>query len=211
MPAIGQRIRFAIHHADGWRPLGWVRTGKDGSVYVGALLGKPNVARAVDKPAEKQTRVEYRELEQRAQVPKSSRLSFHPSGEVHIGDKVVKGLVPLAKLERPLQLCTMMFAHPSRYLPPITGSDNDFDLGIVGYQVDDERPMYGAIVVTPWTATAQVPTRLDNMTFYIGAAVGLRGFTETPDLLIAIIVDHGPKGPRPDLPGIVVLYPNESD
>jgi hypothetical protein len=206
MPAIGQRIRFAIQYAGARRPLGWVRAGSDGSIYVGALLGKPNIAKNVDKPAEKETRIEYGQLKQLDNLPKSSRLSFHPSGEVHIGDKVVRGLVSLEKLERSLQLCTLMFAHPGRYRPPDDKAHGDFDLGIVGYEVDEGKPMYGAIMVTPWTANVQLPANLDNMTQFVGAAVGLRGFTRTPDLLISIILGHGPSGPWPELPGIAVVY-----
>ena len=89
LPEIGQRIRFAVKHEGLWRPLVWVRAGKDGSIYVALLMGKPTVAKAEEKKAEKVTKVKYTEFEDLNEVPKSSRLSFHPSGEVHIGDKAV--------------------------------------------------------------------------------------------------------------------------
>ena len=157
LPEIGQRIRIAVKHDGLWRPLLWIRAGKDGSIYVGLLMGKPTVARAGEKKAEKVTEVKYSEFEDLDEFPKSSRLSFHPSGEVHIGDNVVTGLVPLAELKRPLQLCTILFAHPGRYRPPDRKGPEDYDLGIEGYQLDEERPMYGAIVVAPWSARAQLP------------------------------------------------------
>jgi hypothetical protein len=77
-------------------------------------MGNPTSAKEVNKAAEKLTTIKYRELRDLTSLPKSSRLSFHPSGEVHIANKVVTGLVPLEKLQKPLQLCTIRFAHPSR-------------------------------------------------------------------------------------------------
>jgi hypothetical protein len=206
LPEIGQRIRFAIEYEGAWRPLGWIRAGEDGSIYLGTLMGNPTSAKEVNKAAEKLTTIKYRELRDLTSLPKSSRLSFHPSGEVHIANKVVTGLVPLEKLQKPLQLCTIRFAHPRAYRPPAKKGTNDFDLEIVGYQVDEERPLYGAIIVAPWTAEPHLPAKLPNMTQFVGAAIGLRGFTKTPDLLIAIVLGHGPKGPWPATPGIAVLY-----
>lgn len=205
LPEIGERIRFAIEYGGGWRPLGWLRAGKDGSIYVGLLMGKPTVARAADKAAGRITELKYDELKDLDRVPESSRLSFHPSGEVHVGDKVVRGLVPLRELKKPLQLCMMLFTHPSKYVPPRRKDADDFDLGISGYQVDEERPMYGAIVVTPWRNGINLPSKLPNMTQFVGTVVGLRGFTNSPDLLIEIILGHGPKGQWPVLPVATVI------
>ena len=70
-PKIGERVRFAIWYADAWRPLGWVRVGKDGSIYLGLLLGHPSMAKAVSLPAAKQVKVKYQDLEE-VPVPKSS-------------------------------------------------------------------------------------------------------------------------------------------
>jgi hypothetical protein len=206
LPEIGQRVRFAIKYGGAWRPLGWVRAGKDGSIYVGILTGKPTTAKVADKPADKITDVRYSDLTESDEVPKSSRLSFHPSGEVHIGGKVVTGLVPLAELRRPLLLCLMLFAHPGRYKSPGRKGPGDYDLGIEGYLVDDERPMYGAIVVAPWNTRPQLPEKLPRMTQSVVVAVGLRGFAKTPDLIIEIILGHGPKGPWPGLPAVNALH-----
>jgi hypothetical protein len=205
LPQIGQRIRFAIDYEGMWRPLGWIRTGKDGSIYVGTIMGKPLTAEELQKPAHGETTIHYDELRALETPPKSSRLSFHPSGEVHIGDKIVTGLVPLEKLHQPLQLCTFMFAHPRKYRPPANKNDEDFDVGIIGYQVDETCPMYGAIVVAPWIGQPQLPQKLPRMTHFVGTAIGLRGFTKTPDLLIAILIGHGPAGVWPDEAGVVVL------
>ena len=48
---VGDRVRFAIHCAEAWRLLGWVRVGRDGSIYLGLLTGRPCVAKYVGKPA----------------------------------------------------------------------------------------------------------------------------------------------------------------
>jgi hypothetical protein len=206
LPEIGQRTRFAIEYNGAWRPLGWVRAGKDGSIYVGSLTGKPTSAQELEKAAEKLVKINYRELRDLSKLPTSSRLSFHPSGEVHIGDKIVRGLVPLEKLHKPLQLCIMTFSHPRTYQPLSGKKTNEFDLRIADYRVDEERPTYGAIIVAPWTPQVQLPAKLPNMTTFVGAAIGLRGFTKTADLLIGIVLGHGPKGPWPTRPGVGVLY-----
>ena len=70
-PKIDERVRIAIWYADTWRPLGWVRVGKDGSIYLGLLLGHPSMAKAVSLPAAKQVKVKYQDLEE-IPVPKSS-------------------------------------------------------------------------------------------------------------------------------------------
>ena len=70
-PKIGERVRFARWYADAWRPLGWVRVGKDGSIYLGLLLGHPSMAKAVSLPAAKQGTGKYQDLEE-VPVPKSS-------------------------------------------------------------------------------------------------------------------------------------------
>jgi len=205
LPRIDQRIRFAIEYRSVWRPLGWVRAGIDGSIYMGTLIDKPASAKEVDKPAERLTTIEDREFQEAIPIPKSSRLSFHPSGEVHIGNKVVPGLVPLHDLHGSQQLCIMRFRHPGTYEPPAKKNANDFDLDIIGYQVDEERPTYGAIIVAPRTAETHLPARLPNMTQFAGIVVGMGGFTKTPDLLIAIVLGHGPKGPWPETPSVGVL------
>jgi hypothetical protein len=209
LPEIGKRIRFSIEYDSIWRPLGWVRAGKDGSIYVGSLTRKPTSTQEVEKPAERLVTINYRELRDLSKLPTSSRLSFHPSGEVHIGEKIVRGLVPLGKLHKPLQLCIMTFAHPRMYRPLSAKNTNDFDLRIADYRVDEERPTYGAIIVAPWTPQVQLPAKLPNMTTFVGAAIGLRGFTKTSDLLIGIVLGHGPKGPWPVAPGIGVRYRTE--
>jgi len=63
-PKIDKRVRFAIWYAEAWRPLGWVRVGKDGSIYLGLLLGHPSMAKAVSLPAAKQVKVKYQDLEE---------------------------------------------------------------------------------------------------------------------------------------------------
>jgi hypothetical protein len=61
-PKIGDRVRFALWYGDAWRPWGWVRVGKDGSIYLGLLLGHPSMAKAVFFPAAKQVTVKYQDL-----------------------------------------------------------------------------------------------------------------------------------------------------
>ena len=94
VPNIGDRIRFAISYNGLWRPLGWLRAGRDGSIYLGLLLGSPSVARYVVKKAKKATTIKYDEgkVVSGAAAPKSSRVSFKASGEIHLGDEVLHGI-----------------------------------------------------------------------------------------------------------------------
>jgi hypothetical protein len=37
----------------------------------------------------------------------------------------------------------MRFAHPSTYRPPERHAQNDYDVRIAGYVVDEQKPMFG--------------------------------------------------------------------
>ena len=204
LPEIGQRVKLAIRYGGAWRPLIWVRAGKDGSVYVGLLTGKPTVAKAAEKAAGKVTRIDYSDLKKLSEVPKSSRLSFKASGELHIGNTVVTGLVPLKDLKRPLHLCNVFFAHPGRYKPLSRKHKDDYDIRIEEYKVDDERPTYATVFVAPLDTKTNLLVRLSSMTHFVFRTIPFRGFTKTPDLLVGIVLGHGPKRAWPDLPTAAV-------
>jgi len=205
LPKIGDRVRFAIHYKGAWRPLGWVRVGKDGSIYLGLLTGNPSVVRSFEKPASRVTKIKYDGAQELSKVPKSSRISFKASGEIHLGERVARN-EPLESMQKPRQLCLMLFVHPSRYLPPKSKNPNDYDMGILGYEVDNLHPMYGALIVSPLGHSSVVhQPKLPNMTTFSGIALGFRGLSRTPDLLVQIVIGHGPKGPWPELPGVLVV------
>jgi hypothetical protein len=207
-PKIGDRIRIAIFHADAWRPIFWMRVARDGDIYLGLLLGRPAVGRSWSKRTEtREVTIKYADTEEQTgeELPSSSRISFHPDGRINIGNRVGYG-APLAELQRPRQLCLMRFVHPARYRPPERRAPNDYDFGMVGYPVDQQKPMYGAVFVEPWLQTGAVPTRkLGNMTVATAVTFGFRGLKRTPDLAVQFVVGHGLRGPWPELPDIVVL------
>ena len=100
----------------------------------------------------------------------------------------------------------MQFVHPGRYLPPKSKQPKDYDIGFTGYEMDESCPMYGALFVSPWQEKSiQIQKRLSSMTTYIGTAIGFRGFSRTPDLLIQLVIGHGLRGQWPPLPGIAVI------
>ena len=201
-PKIGGRVRFAIWHADSWRPLGWVRVGKDGSVYLGLLVDRPSTAKALSLPAAKQVKLKYQDLKD-VPVPSSSRVSFKVSGEIHLGDAILHG-TPLNSLAEVRQLCLMNFAHPSRYRPPEKRNPNDFDIGIAGFVPIDNKPMYGALIIAPFTESLSLPERLPNMEASVTFAIGYRHLTKLGDVVYQIILGHGPAGPWPQLPGVSI-------
>jgi hypothetical protein len=104
--------------------------GRMEAFYLGLLLGHPSVAKTVSLPTAKQVSIKYQDLEG-IPVPKSSRVSFKVSGEIHFGDAVLHGK-PLTSLAKARQLCVMNFAHPSRYRAPEKKNPNDFDIAITG-------------------------------------------------------------------------------
>jgi hypothetical protein len=203
LPKTSDRVRFAIWHADAWRPLGWVRVDTEGNVYLGLLLGRPSMAKAVSLPSAKLVKVEYQDLKE-VSVPKSSRVSFKVSGEIHLGDAVLPGK-PLYPFARARQLCLMNFAHPSRYRAPVKRNLNDLDVGIMGYTPVDNKPMYGALIIAPLKNSLSLPAKLPKMETAITFAIGYRNLTHAPDIVVQVILGHGPIGYWPELPGVYVV------
>jgi hypothetical protein len=201
-PKVGDRVRFAIRYADAWRPVGWVRVGKDGSIYLGLLIGRPSIAKMVSQPAAKQVKVRYHAL-QSTTVPGSSRVSFKVSGEIHLGDAVLSGTA-LSSVARARQLCLMNFAHPARYRASAKRNPNDLDINVAGYAPVDDRPMYGALIVAPLNESSSLPAKLPNMKAAGTFANGFRGLTRAPDMIVQVILGHGPEGPWPEMPGVAV-------
>jgi hypothetical protein len=208
-PKIGDRIRVAIHHAGEWRPIFWMRVAHDGDIYIGLLLGRPAVGRFLSKRTEAEAgkvTIKYAETEELTgnDLPSSSRISFHPDGRINVGKQVTYG-TPLENLQRPRQLCLMRFAHPARYDPPVRRAPNDYDVGIIGYVVDEQKPMYGALFVEPWPQTGTAPVRkLNSMTIWNVVFFGFRGLKRTPDLALQFVIGHGLNGPWPELPDMSV-------
>jgi hypothetical protein len=204
-PPIGHRIRIAIRHADAWRPIFWMRVSHDGDIYIGLLLGRPAVSRFLStQPEAGEVTVKYAETTEETgdDLPISSRITFHPDGRINVGNHVGYG-APLTTLQRPRQLCMMRFAHPADYGPPERHVESDYDVGIEGYVVDEQKPMYGALFVEPWPQTGTVPARrVDGMTVATNLLFGFRGLRRTPDLALQFVIGHGLTGPWPEVPDI---------
>jgi hypothetical protein len=213
-PEIGNRIRIAIHYGGEWRPIFWMRVARDGDIYVGLLLGRPGTGRFVSKHVEAgKVTIRYAEAEEPTgdDLPSSSRISFHPDGRINFGNHVTYRPA-LTNLQRPRQLCLMRFVHPARYRPPVRRDPNDYDVGVVGYPVDEQKPMYGALFVEPWPQAEKVPARrLDSMTTADALFLGFRGLKRTPDLALQFVIGHGLSGPWPELPEIGVRSQYEAD
>jgi hypothetical protein len=145
-----------------------------------------------------------------SEAPPSSRVSFHSSGQINLGAEVHHG-PSLADFKRGRQLCLIQFVHPRRYVPPKRSKERDYDVGIVGYPVDEGKPMYGALIVQPWPSTEHLPSlaapKLPSMTTWRTVGVGFRNLTSTPDLAIQLVIGHGVSGPWPELPAIIVALP----
>lgn len=100
----------------------------------------------------------------------------------------------------------MRFVHPQNYNPPSKKNANDYDVGIVGYPLDDQRPIYGALFASPWAddgAVSRCPVK--NMRSQVDVFVGFRNLKRTPDMLVQVAVGHGPVGKWPNQPGLAVI------
>jgi hypothetical protein len=204
LPKVGDRIRVAMFHGGAWRPLVWLRVGADGSVYIGLLLGRPSYARSMSKPGAPTIEMKYADAIQHPAPSKGSRVSFKAvSGEIHLGDRVLQGR-PLKGLDTRRQLCLLQFVHPGRYQPPAQKSSKEYDIGIADYPLDESRPMFGAVIVEPWTAAVPAPVSLPSMSKYCRVWVDFRGLKEAPDLRLHVLIGHGPQGPWPKLPAVLV-------
>jgi hypothetical protein len=209
LPKVGERIRVAIMHGGQWRPLLWLRVGKDGSLYLGLLLNQPSYGTIGAKGGSgSQIRVNYGEGNPvtAEDLKKGSRVSFKVSGEIHMGAAVHPG-PSLQALAKPVQLCIVAFVHPLRYRPPPhKTAKRDYDIGIVDYPVDDSRPMYGSIWVGPWDG-GQVEAHggLKSMDVWQSFAFGFSGLRKAADYYVSATIGHGLVGTWPPLPYVVVV------
>jgi hypothetical protein len=206
VPRVGERIRIAMLYGGEWRPLMWLRVGRDGSVYLGLLLGQPSFGLKGSATAGTVTQIKYNNGRPVAaeDLRKGSRVSFKASGDVHIGADVLKGEA-LETLSKSRQLCLALFVHPGRYRPPAKHSVRDFDVGIVDYPVDDARPLYASVGIAAWNGGSMTPPQpLRGMETWQAFAFGFHGLTRTPDLSLGVVIGHGIEGAWPELPHIVV-------
>ena len=196
-------------HAGVLRPLMWLRVGKDGSIYVGLLLGQPTYGTKGHQAASRTTKVLYSNAKPLApeDLRKGSRVSFKASGEIHLGARVING-TSLENLSNPKQLCLALFIHPSRYKPPRKPAENEYDVSLDGYPVDDSCPMYASIAVAPWKgAEVQPPRGLASIKVWSSFAFGFAGLERTPDYSLGVVIGHGIVGSWPQLPHVALTAP----
>ena len=206
-PLVGERIRVAMYYGGDWRPLIWFRVGKDGSIYLGLLLGQPTFGAKGSATGERIIDVKYNDGRPMIaeDMRKGSRVSFKASGEIHFGSDILTG-ESLEQLSKPRQLCLALFAHPSRYRPPAKRSVNDFDVEVVDYPVDEARPIYASVEVAPWNGSSMcAPQGLPRMNVWQSFAFGFSGLTRTPNYALGVTIGHGAEGPWPQLPHLAIV------
>jgi len=203
-PKTGVRVRVAIEYGNMWRPMLWVRVGRDGSIYTGTLLGSPTSASSGTSKAGQLTRYADGTELTGARLPKSSRVSFKVDGEIHLGKKDLPGK-PLTTISQPRQLCLYLFTHPSKYREGSTSDPHEMEIRVRAYEVDETRPIYGSLVVQPWNLAAPVESiKLPNMTYGASVSLGFTGFRKVPDLLLKVVIGHGVEGQWPERSVVVV-------
>ncbi|MCK4819404.1 hypothetical protein KA005_26765 [bacterium] len=208
-PKVGERVRIAILRNNTWVPICWLRIGYDGSIYFGLLFGKPTKGGMLKKKSKsKLVKIEYDQIQEfeQGKIPSSSRVSFKSSsGEIHLGDKVIQGQ-PLDTLTKRTQLLLFHQTHPDNISNPEKTNTNDYDIGIGGYTFEENKPLLGSVFVSPYNPNQEIsPIKPLNLEDSISIPLIFRGFSQTPDLLIQIVLGHGPEGPWPDLAGILII------
>jgi len=133
-----------------WRPVMWLRIGKDGSIYLGLLQGQPSFGAKGTAVGNGKINVKYKDSKplKSHDLRKGSRVSFKALGEIHMSSRNLKG-EPLANLSKPRQLCLALFTHPSRYRPRTPAAVNDFDIELPNYPINESCPLYASIEVAP--------------------------------------------------------------
>ena len=206
IPHVGDRIRIAIFYRDHWRPLIWLRVGRDGSIYLGLLLGQPTSGAKGAATGKNVVHVNYNDGSSVMpdDLRKGSRVSFKASGDIHLGSDVLAGK-SLEQLSSPRQLCLALFVHPSRYRPPIKRSSRDYDVTVVDYPVDERRPLYASVQVEPWDGGPIAPPQgLRRMIVWQSFAFGFAGLTRTPNYALGVTIGHGVEGPWPQCPHLAI-------
>ena len=208
LPQVGDRIRLAVAHSGRWIPICWLRIGKDSSVYFGLAYDRPSSGGTVRLKNEgKSVTFKYDEVEFSEDGFKSSRVSFKAdSGEIHFGKDVIMG-TPIFPISKPQHLCLITFTHPHLVPLPKKKNKNDYDIGIATFELSENHPLLGALFVLPWDGKSSIrpvgPAK--NMTKSCCVLVAFRQPDASRNLALQVVLGHGPEGPWPKFPGIVVF------
>lgn len=194
-PAINDRIRIAVQYQDAWRPIFWLQVAKDGSVYLGPRYTDVSVLREGTKQVSgSSVSVKYEEGQDvNVELRKVPKISFHASGVINVvGDRLQRG--SLRTIVEQQELCRALFQHPSRYAAISQIKDRDICLN---YPLDETRPLQSILFVAPSNNAKLV--RLLSATNQINLMLPFFGLAGVPDLLLQLVLGHGPVGAWPPL------------
>lgn len=193
-PSPGDRIRVVVQYGGTWRPVFWLKVGKDGSVYCGPRFTSIATLRKGSKfVQEGRVSIKYEEGQEVTDpaLRKSAKTSFHATGIVNAaGDRLYRD--PLRTIKEQQELCWVLFQHPSQYSPASKIEDRDICLN---YDLDERRPLQGSLFVAPSDKWRIV--RIQSATNQINLLLAFSKLTGCPDLLVQFILHHGVTGPWP--------------
>ena len=205
-PDPGDRIRLLINYEGFWRGLLWVKVGKDGSIYLAPRITNVISVKQGDKePVDGEVIVKYDEGESVLddETLQNPKVSFHASGLIRAGGKRLKG-PPLRALTAQRMLCQVLFEHPANREPIAKIGKRDICLS---YPVDEERPLACGVLIAPSSNFS--PASFDSAAHCSIAGLKYSGLDDVPDMMLQLVLWHGPTGPWP--PETYVTFGHSGD
>ncbi len=203
---VDRRMRLVLRYHGLYYPIFWFQIKKDGSIYLGPRYTNINLMKKGSKAttSDGSTNILYNEGEivTSPQLLKTSKTSFHASGAIHFGGEKVLGR-SLRSLSEAVQLCMVLFTHPTKYARIDRPDKNDI---VLTDAIIEENPMIAKLYVTP---LAKKTIRRDPSTKnQIALAFEITGLKGVPDVLLQILLIQPVPGPWP--PYSYVIFASEA-
>jgi hypothetical protein len=196
-PDPGDRIRILVEYGQAWRPIFWFQLARDGSVYLGPRYTEITELRQGNAvPLEdSQFRVSYADgaAITDPEVRKKAKLSLHASGVINTpAGRFARS--SLRSLSDQQLLCLALFQHPSAFAIIDMAAVKNRDV-CLRYPIDEARPLWCHLYVSPKEKTRVVtPT---STVFQLNPLFEYSGLEGVPDLVLQLVLGHGPEGPWP--------------
>lgn len=229
-PRSGDRYRVVVRYGDEWRPIFWMKVGKDGSLYLGPRYTNITSLQMGAKSVE-QGSISIKYSDGQAvldpAIIERAKLSFHASGIINAaGHRSFRDSFRNLK-ERQL-VCGVVFQHPTMYSTITHIRNKDICLQ---YAFSDGCPLYGFLYVAPirkqeifkqFNTTSDDDLASDllsqvkqviqkeiirqpNATNQVNLMLPYTDLIGVPDLLFQFILAHGATGPWP--PKTFIFWP----
>lgn len=198
------RVRIVLDWQGQLRPIFWFSLARDGGVYAGPRAesepGEVRHGRGIPGP-DGTCEVKYTDGE-RVTDPGKPKLSFHPSGVVHLpASRLFRK--PLASIVEPSLLCHVAFQHPRSFAAIEADRFADHDV-LIALEADESRPLLAWLHFLPGSTGFIEPACLN---WQIDLVFRCSGFQPLADFRLAFAIGPGPVGAWP--PSTYLFVPEE--